>query len=69
MNETKKEELLAEIEKLMAYGRQESTIDPALLRYLDEEALLSMIEKLEKRRKNLIEEEREWLRQFRKEEQ
>jgi len=67
MNEREKEELLAEIEKLMAYGREDPTIDPSLLKYLDSEALQSIVDKLKKRQKNLIEEEKEWLSQFRKE--
>jgi len=67
MNEREKEEQLAEIEKLMAYGRKDPTIDPSLLKYLDSEALQSIVDKLRKRRENLIEEEKEWLSQFRKE--
>ncbi len=67
--DVKKRELLKRIEALMRYDDSaETTIEPSLLKYLDETALQHLINSLEKRRKNLLEEEREWLSRFRKEE-
>ena len=63
-----KRELLERIEALMRYGKDQETIDPSLLKYLDLDSLEQIVETLEKRRENRIEEEREWLAQFRKEE-
>ncbi|WP_457605392.1 hypothetical protein [Nitratifractor sp.] len=68
MNDYSDEELLRRIEELMAYGETPPTIEPSLLRYLDRDSLLEIIRKLEKRQENLIDEEKEWLKQFRKEE-
>ena len=47
MNENlSKEELLADIEKLISYGREEPTINPALLAYLEIDDLVSAFKKL-----------------------
>ncbi len=62
-----KEELLAEIEKLMSYDDTErQTINPSLLQYLDIESLLSIRKKLLERVGTLSEEDKEWLQQFKK---
>lgn len=61
-----KEELLADIEKLIAYGREESTIDPALLAYLNISDLISTKKKLLERVGKLSEEDKAWLQQFKK---
>ena len=63
-----KEALLHEIEKLLAYGESEPEINPALLEYLDLEALRSVRDRLAERTSTLKEEDREWLAKFRKEE-
>jgi len=63
-----KEALLHEIEKLLAYGGSEPDINPALLEYLDREALRSIRDRLAERTSTLKEEDREWLAKFRKEE-
>jgi hypothetical protein len=68
MSEKSKEDLLAEIERLMAYGREEPTITPSLLQYLDLQALLDIRDKLKARSSTLKEEDKAWLQQFRKEE-
>ncbi|SFZ98989.1 hypothetical protein MNB_SV-5-903 [hydrothermal vent metagenome] len=65
MTETK-EELLAEIEKLISYGREESTINPDLLKYLEIDDLISTKKKLLQRVGILSEEDKEWLEQFKK---
>jgi hypothetical protein len=65
-NEHSKEELLADIEKLIAYGREETTINPALLAYLEIEDLISTKKKLLERVGELSEEDKEWLQQFKK---
>ena len=65
-NEHSKEELLADIEKLIAYGREEPTINPALLAYLKIDDLISTKKKLLERVGKLSEEDKEWLEQFKK---
>ncbi len=65
INQTK-EELLADIEKLIAYGREEPTINPALLHYLQTEELLSIKQKLLARVGLLSDEDKIWLEQFKK---
>ena len=65
-NTQTKEELLADIEKLIAYGREEPTINPALLAYLEIEDLISTKKKLLERVGNLSEEDKAWLQQFKK---
>jgi hypothetical protein len=66
MNEETKEMLLAQIEKLIAYGSEESTINPALLEYLSMNDLISMRDNLIQKAGTLKEEDKEWLGQFRK---
>ena len=61
-----KKELLADIEKLIAYGRDELTINPALLDYLDINDLISIKKRLLERAGELSEENKEWLEQFKK---
>jgi len=65
-NKQTKEELLSEIEKLIAYGREEPTINPALLAYLEIDDLISTKKKLLERVGTLSEEDKEWLQQFKK---
>jgi len=65
MNQTK-EALLKEIEKLIAYGKEDPTINPDLLAYLSIDDLLSIKEKLLKRVGTLSEEDKAWLEQFKK---
>ncbi|MBT8348877.1 MAG: hypothetical protein HKP62_05480 [Sulfurovum sp.] len=65
-NEHSKEELLADIEKLIAYGREEPTINPVLLAYLEIDDLIATKTKLLERVGKLSEEDKEWLQQFKK---
>ena len=65
-NEHSKEELLADIENLIAYGRKEPTINPALLTYLEIDDLIATKKKLLERVGTLSEEDKEWLQQFKK---
>ena len=65
-NTLTKEELLADIEKLIAYGREEPTINPALLEYLEIEDLIHTKAKLLERVGVLSDEDKEWLEQFKK---
>ena len=65
-NTQTKKELLEDIEKLIAYGREEPTINPALLAYLEIEDLISTKKKLLERVGNLSEEDKAWLQQFKK---
>ena len=61
-----KKELLAQIEKLIAYGRDEPTINPVLLEYLSIEDLTHTKAKLLERVGELSEEDKAWLEQFKK---
>ena len=65
-NEHSKEKLLAEIEKLIAYGRDEPTINPALLEYLSIDDLINTKAKLLERVGKLSDEDKVWLEQFKK---
>ena len=66
MNEETKEMLLAQIEKLIAYGSGESTINPALLEYLNMNDLISMRNNLLEKAGTLKEEDKAWLEQFKR---
>jgi len=61
-----KEELLNDIEELISYGRDEPTINPALLAYLELNDLISTKKKLLERVGKLSEEDKVWLEQFKK---
>jgi len=61
-----KEELLNDIETLISYGRDEPTINPALLAYLEIDDLISTKKKLLERVGKLSDEDKEWLEQFKK---
>ena len=65
-NKHSKKELLADIEKLISYGREEPTINPTLLAYLTIDDLISTKKKLLERVGKLSEEDKEWLEQFKK---
>jgi hypothetical protein len=61
-----KEKLLSEIEVLIAYGKEESTINPSLLAYLSLDDLISIKTKLLERVGTLSDEDKAWLEQFKK---
>ena len=65
-NTQTKEELLADIEELISYGREEPTINPDLLKYLEINDLINTKAKLLERVGKLSEEDKEWLEQFKK---
>jgi len=64
--ENEKEILLTEIDKLIAYGKEEPTINPALLEYLEVSDLLSIKKKLLERVGKLSQDDKKWLEQFKK---
>ena len=66
MNKETKEELLVQIEKLIAYGKEEATINPALLSYLSVDDLISMRKNLLEKTGTLSDEDKAWLEQFKK---
>jgi len=66
MNEQTKEELLKEIDKLISYGKEDTTISPDLLSYLSTDDLISIKAKLLKKVNVLSEEDKAWLEQFKK---
>ncbi len=61
-----KAQLLEEIEKLIAYGREEPTINPDLLAYLSLDDLTGIKRKLLERVGTLSDEDKAWLEQFKK---
>jgi hypothetical protein len=65
-NISTKEELLSDIEALISYGKDEPTIAPELLRYLETEALISIKRSLLQKAGVLSEEDKLWLVQFKK---
>ena len=66
MHKETKETLLAQIEKLIAYGSTESTINPDLLAYLSMNDLISIRDSLMEKVDRLSEEDKAWLEQFKK---
>ena len=64
--QNEKEILLKEIEELIAYGREEPTINPSLLAYLEIDDLINTKAKLLERVGKISEEDKEWLEQFKK---
>ena len=65
-NEHSKETLLAEIEKLMSYGKEAPTINPDLLAYLERSDLIGIKRQLLAKVGTLTEEDKEWLEQFKR---
>ena len=61
-----KVKLLEEIEELIAYGKEDPTINPDLLAYLSTEDLISIKKRLLERVGILSEEDKAWLEQFKK---
>ncbi len=68
MSKIEKEQLLAEIERMISYGKEQPTINPKLLEYLDLESLKNMHAQLKKKTATLKEEDKLWLQQFKKDE-
>lgn len=66
MNEETKESLLAQIEKLISYGQEKPTINPALLEYLSIDDLSAIRNNLMKKSGILSDEDKAWLEQFKK---
>jgi len=61
-----KEELLQEIEDLIAYGKAEPTINPDLLAYLELADLIGIKRQLLAKVGTLTDEDKAWLEQFKK---
>jgi hypothetical protein len=64
--QNEKEILLTDIERLISYGRDEPTINPALLEYLSIDDLINTKATLLARVGQLSNEDKEWLEQFKK---
>lgn len=64
--ELSKNELLKEIDQLIAYGKEEPTINPDLLAFLSQDDLISIKAKLLERIGILSDEDKAWLEQFKK---
>lgn len=63
-----KTKLLNEIEKLISYGNKRVEISQDLLKYLDIETLKNMLNSLKTKTSSLKEEDKEWLKKFKREE-
>ena len=63
-NEQTKEQLLTEIDRLIAYGKEEPTIHPDLLAYLEISDLIGIKRQLLAKVGMLTDEDKEWLEQF-----
>ena len=61
-----KEELLADIDQLISYGKDEPTINPDLLAYLEINDLIGIKRQLLAKVGTLTEEDKEWLEQFKR---
>ena len=61
-----KQELLKEIETLLAKYDGQMEISPYVLKYLDENELKKIKQNLLKKQENVIKENSEWLEQFKK---
>ena len=61
-----KTELLQEIEEILSKYDGEMEISPYVLEYLDESELEKIKQNLLKKQENVIENNREWLEQFKK---
>jgi len=69
MMSSKKIELISDIEKLLnSYGDETppTVINPALLEFMDEETLKSIIDSLLRQKERVNEDNVEWLEQFKK---
>lgn len=66
MEEKTKEEKLKEIEELLKTYDGKMEIDPYILKYLTIEELDSILLNLLKQQSNVIEENSQWLQQFKK---
>jgi len=66
-NENKKR-LIADIEQLLnTYGSSSTSINPTLLDYMSEDDLKKIIDDLLRQKESLIDENEQWLQQFKKE--
>ncbi|BBG64950.1 hypothetical protein NNO_0248 [Hydrogenimonas sp.] len=59
-----KEEILEKIEKLLSFDGNDTAINPAYLKYFTLRELENILQELEKRYENMVEENLEWMRQF-----
>ena len=66
--EKKKKQLINDIEQLLNSYEGETTtnINPALLSYMDEKDLKDIIASLLKQKENIVDINKEWLEQFKK---
>ena len=61
-----KEQLLADIDQLISYGKEEPTINPDLLTFLETHDLIGIKKQLMAKVGTLTEEDKDWLEQFKK---
>jgi len=66
MQEKTKKELLAEIEEILEKYKADIEIDSYVLKYLDGKELKNIKAKLLKKQEKVIEDNRDWLEQFKK---
>jgi len=65
----RKEKLIVDIQSLLnTYeGVNTTSINPALLEFMDENTLIEIIDNLLKQKEDIVESDMEWLNQFKKE--
>ena len=66
MENKQKRELLEDIEKLLSFDGSDTKINPNYLEYFTIEELTSIKKELERKYTNMVEENLEWMEQFKK---
>jgi len=66
MENMEKRQLLEEIEKLLSFDGNDTEINPNYLEYFTIEELTSIKKELERKYANMVEDNLEWMQQFKK---
>ncbi|WP_092912208.1 hypothetical protein [Hydrogenimonas thermophila] len=61
-----KRQLLEDIEKLLSFDGNDTEINPNYLKYFTIDELISIKKELEKKYANMVEDNLEWMQQFKK---
>jgi len=66
MENKQKRQLLEEIEKLLSFDGNDAEINPNYLEYFTIDELISIKKELERKYANMVEDNLEWMQQFKK---
>ncbi|WOE69671.1 hypothetical protein RZR97_11245 [Hydrogenimonas thermophila] len=66
MENMEKRQLLEDIEKLLSFDGNDTEINPNYLEYFTIDELISIKKELEKKYANMVEDNLEWMQQFKK---